>query len=43
MNGVSSYSSDIATNIQVHKSAQSGISEIAELLIDWVVSIMMMA
>ena len=29
VNGVSSYSSDIATNIQVHKSAQSGISEIA--------------
>ena len=29
VNGTSSYSSDIATNIQVHKSAQSGISEIA--------------
>ena len=29
VNGVSSYSSDIATNIQVHKSSQSGISEIA--------------
>jgi len=29
VNGISSYSSDIATNIAVHKSAQSGISEIA--------------
>ena len=29
VNGTSSYSSDISTNIQVHKSAQSGISEIA--------------
>ena len=29
VNGVSSYGSDISTNIQVHKSAQSGISEIA--------------
>jgi len=29
VNGVGSYSSDIATNIAVHKSAQSGISEIA--------------
>ena len=34
MNGVSSYSSDIATNIQVHKSAQSGISEIAIAVAD---------
>ena len=29
VNGVSGYSSDIPTNIQVHKSTQSGISEIA--------------
>lgn len=29
VNGVGGYSSDIATNIQVHKSSQSGISEIA--------------
>lgn len=29
VNGVGSYSSDIATNIQVHTAAQSGISEIA--------------
>lgn len=29
VNGVSSYSSDIATNVQVHTAAQSGISEIA--------------
>lgn len=29
VNGTGSYSSDIGTNIQVHKSAQSGISEIA--------------
>ena len=29
VNGTSSYTSDIATNVQVHKSAQSGISEIA--------------
>lgn len=29
VNGTSSYSSDIATNIQVHSSSQSGISEIA--------------
>lgn len=34
VNGVSSYSSDIATNIQVHKSAQSGISEIAIAVAD---------
>jgi len=29
VNGVSSYSSDLSTIVQVHKSAQSGISEIA--------------
>ncbi len=29
VNGVGNYSSDIATNIQVHTAAQSGISEIA--------------
>lgn len=29
VNGASGYSSDIATNIQVHKASQSGISEIA--------------
>ena len=29
VNGTSSYSSNLSTNIQVHKSAQSGISEIA--------------
>jgi len=34
VNGVSSYSSDIATNIQVHKSTQSGISEIAIAVTD---------
>jgi hypothetical protein len=34
VNGISSYSSDIATNIAVHKSAQSGISEIAIAVAD---------
>lgn len=34
VNGISSYSSDIATNIAVHKSAQSGISEIAIVVAD---------
>lgn len=29
VNGVGGYSSDITTNVQVHKSSQSGISEIA--------------
>ena len=29
VNGTSGYSSDIATNIQVHRASQSGISEIA--------------
>jgi hypothetical protein len=29
VNGIGSYSSDIATNVQVHTSSQSGISEIA--------------
>jgi hypothetical protein len=34
VNGIGSYSSDIATNIAVHKSAQSGISEIAIAVAD---------
>ena len=34
VNGTSSYTSDIATNVQVHKSAQSGISEIAIAVAD---------
>jgi len=34
VNGIGSYSSDIATNIAVHKSSQSGISEIAIAVAD---------
>ena len=34
VNGVSSYSSDLSTIVQVHKSAQSGISEIAIAVAD---------
>ena len=34
VNGVGSYSSDIATNVQVHTASQSGISEIAIAVAD---------
>lgn len=34
VNGTSSYSSDIATNIQVHTASQSGISEVAIAVAD---------